>query len=224
METWKPVAAVPILLPKTLHLWHLQLDATNFIQPAYNACSPEEHARANTLKQLPARIRFLQIRSWLRQIMGGYLEIEPKKLQFGYSHYGKPFIQWPQSAPYFNLSHSDSLCLLAVCWNAPIGIDIEFIRPRMGIKNIAQRCFNASIVNELNSLSGNMQLHRFYSYWTLFEAKLKAQGGSVFDAELDNACQIEAINFIPSLGFQGCVAVVGKMAHKNTWQKLKLVI
>lgn len=225
METWNSVSVVPILLPGTLHLWYLPLqNIDNQAQAKFATCSQEEYIRASTFKQPHKCLQFLHIRSWLRHIMGNYLEVAPQRVQIGYNYHGKPFITWPQPAPHFNLSHSGAVCLLTVFWDAAIGVDVELIRPRLGIKNIAQRCFNSNIIDELNNLSENEMLHKFYYYWTCFEAKLKAQGGSVFDITKYDMYNIETISFIPEIRFQGCVAVMGNIPKQNCWQRFKLVI
>lgn len=225
METWNPVSIVPTLLPGILHLWYLSLqNINNQAQAKFATCSQEEYIRASTSKQPHKCMQFLYIRSWLRHIIGNYLKVAPQQVQIDYNYHGKPFITWPQPAPHFNISHSDSLCLLAVYWDAAIGVDVELIRPRLGIKNIAQRCFNSNIMDELNNLSENEMLHRFYYHWTIFEAKLKAQGGSVFDITKYDMYHIETISFIPETGFQGCVAAMGNIPKQNCWQRFKLVI
>lgn len=225
METWNSVSIVPTLLPGILHLWFLPLqDTYNKLPSEFVTCSQEEYNRANTFKQPHKCLQFLYIRSWLRHVMGNYLEVAPQQVQIGYNYHGKPFITWPKPAPHFNLSHSDAVCLLTVFWDAAIGIDVELISPRSGIKNIAQRCFNSNIIAELNNLSENEMLPRFYYHWTIFEAKLKAQGGSVFDITKYDSYNIETISFIPETGFQGCVAAMGKLPSQSYWQRFKLVI
>jgi 4'-phosphopantetheinyl transferase len=221
VETWQQVTIVPTLLHNALHLWYLHLsDTINLSSIPSKTCSEIEYARANKFKSLLAQTRFLYIRNWLRQIISGYVNTTPQQVKIDYNDHGKPFIAYPQPAPYFNLSHSGISCVLAVYWKSPIGIDIELIRPRIGMKQIASRFFTNSIVNELNSLSGDMQVYKFYYYWTQFEAKLKAHGDSIFGMNINDA-RIEIESFMPATNIQAAIATQGTLPSYDHWHTLQ---
>jgi 4'-phosphopantetheinyl transferase len=65
--------------------------------------------------------RFAAGRGALRAILAGYLSMEPGRLKFGYSAYGRPFLLNSPANIQFNLSHSGGLMVAAVCRHWPIG-------------------------------------------------------------------------------------------------------
>jgi hypothetical protein len=68
-------------------------------------------------------------RSALREILGRHLGLPPTGLRFEIGRHGKPQLAAPVSDLAFNLSHSDSLALVAVARRA-VGVDVERIRAK----------------------------------------------------------------------------------------------
>ena len=67
--------------------------------------------------------------------------MEPERLKFGYTAYGKPFLLNSPANIQFNVSHSGGLMVAAVCRDWPIGVDIEKHDPRFHAMEIAERFF-----------------------------------------------------------------------------------
>lgn len=102
-----------------------------------------------------------------------------------YNQQGKPAFTRP-GAPYFNIAHSGDEIVLAIDPVAPVGVDIEIMRPRNAWRRIAQNYFGAAELQRLLALPEARQLPAFWHSWTLREAVLKQRGGSVWEmATLD---------------------------------------
>jgi phosphopantetheinyl transferase len=90
---------------------------------------------------------------------------------------GKPFLP---GGPHFNLSHSGDLALVAVCADAPVGVDLEAARVLRNREGLARRMCSE---RELEFLAGaedaNAALLRL---WVRKEAVAKAEGGGISTA------------------------------------------
>lgn len=76
-----------------------------------------------------------------------------------------------------SLSHSHGMLVLAVAFTA-IGVDVEFVRPRALISQVA-RVFAPEESTHLEQVHDPERLRLFYRYWTLKEAVCKATGISL---------------------------------------------
>ena len=116
-------------------------------------------------------------RGILRDILGRYLDSEPRELQFRYGPHGKPALCGAVGAPVaFNVSHSHDLALFAFSGGRDLGVDIEAIRPMPDGEDIASRFFSAREVACLRSLPAAIRNAAFFTCWTRKEAYLKALG------------------------------------------------
>ena len=75
----------------------------------------------------------------------------------------------------FSISHSAGRVALAFCRAAPVGVDIEHLRPRPSGR-FAENCCSPLERRELTRLSPPRRLPFLYARWTLKEALLKATG------------------------------------------------
>ena len=108
----------------------------------------------------------------LRQTILESLGLSDKEISFGANPYGKPFLVGIGDF-YFNLSHSGEW-VVCVTDHAPVGIDIEMIRPVE--YNIARRFFSSAEYGDLMAKNEAERLHYFFSLWTLKESYIKARG------------------------------------------------
>lgn len=158
-----------------------------------------------------------------RRILSEYLNIAPEKLQFKKGRHGKPYVDWPQTTIQFSISHSNSLCLMAVHPHIEIGIDIERIQPRTHMLKIAHRMFTPQISDKLANTPPNNRLKLFYYHWTQLEAQIKACGSSLFNTNLCcDATSIYSYSFIPDSEFQGCLAAFVPIPTITQWNTLIL--
>lgn len=91
------------------------------------------------------------------------------------SNKGKPYLIYPTKI-FFNISHSGNWAIGAIA-DAPLGIDIEYIKRERNYKEIIYR-FYTDIERQyiLSDQNEDVQIERFYQIWTLKESYIKADG------------------------------------------------
>lgn len=123
-------------------------------------------------------MHFVVARGVLRMLIGRYLVQPPQDIVFTYSKYGKPALPLLQDGSnlQFNVSHSGGLALLAFCWDAAVGIDVERKRPLPHSEQIAERFFSEQENQIFKSLPAEQRSPAFFNGWTRKEAYIKAIG------------------------------------------------
>jgi 4'-phosphopantetheinyl transferase len=162
-----------------VHIW--------LIEPA----KVSDGKRLNTLKALLSNTEIEKVqryrlakaqhtalitRAFVRTVLSQYTDVPAQKWLFTIGTHGKPEIKHPTVPLSFNLSHNNDLIICAVSVNKNIGCDIESLSRKISIKAIAQRYFSTTEFSALMALSPPLQAHRFFEYWTLKEAFVKATG------------------------------------------------
>lgn len=162
-----------------VHVWRAALDgAASHLQSLWQTLSLDERGRAERFHFRRDHDSFVVARGMLRIILGRYLNAEPDRLRFRYSHYGKPTLagEFDEEALCFNLSHSDRLALYAITRGRKIGVDLERIRPDFADEQIAEQFFASGEVAALRALPLHAQQEAFFNCWTRKEAFIKARG------------------------------------------------
>jgi 4'-phosphopantetheinyl transferase len=123
-------------------------------------------------------MHFIVARAVLRMILGRYLQIEPKQVQFSYGYHGKPELaeRLGDTELRFNLAHSHELALYAFTRGREIGVDIEYLRFIPDAEQIAASFFSAGEIAALQALPANQRQMAFFACWTSKEAYVKAVG------------------------------------------------
>jgi len=162
---------------RTVDVWAFDLLAPDErVECAYDLISEDERLRAERFHFPADRRRFVVARASLRQVLGDYLEIHPKRLAFEYSEYGKPKLSSPNTDLRFNLSHSRERALIACTRGGEIGVDIECIRLDLEVNDLAQRFFSVAENERLRALPSGLKHLAFWRCWTCKEAYAKALG------------------------------------------------
>jgi 4'-phosphopantetheinyl transferase len=78
-------------------------------------------------------------------------------------------------APRFNLSHAEGLVVCAVA-DMTVGVDVEKADERRTDPGIWRHYFAPAEVAALTALPPEARTERFFTYWTLKEAYIKARG------------------------------------------------
>ena len=135
----------------------------------------------------------------LREILGGYLGVQPEELHFAVGEQGKPYL-CGNDRLHFNLSHSGALFILAVSAEREVGIDIEQRRNDTPFPDMARLAFSPREQEQLFTLPGHLQRSAFYRCWTRKEAFMKACGmgfalqSNSFDISLFQETPVELIS------------------------------
>ena len=180
---------------KDIHVWAVALDVLPAQLSAFEATlSPDEQNRAHRFYFERDRNHFIAGRGTLRAILGSYLKIEPRQLQFEYGSRGKPVLaNLPGHRPlHFNLAHSAGLMLVAVSRECLVGVDVERIRSTGDAEDLVERFFSPAEAVQLRALPGHQRTQAFFNLWTRKEACLKATG----DGISERLHQI-AVSFLP---------------------------
>lgn len=137
----------------------------------------DERAALSGLRHEHVRHQRLLSKALLRSTLSIYVPRAPCEWIFDCNRYGRPVVlssqlTWPLR---FNLSHTETMAVCAVACDGDIGIDIETIIPGFPEDECARR-FAPVERATLSSDRENHEPSRFFDYWTLKEAYLKALG------------------------------------------------
>lgn len=150
---------------------------------ALEACrmslSAEERHRAGRFVQERHRRLYIFSHGLLRFALSRWAPaVAPADWSFIADRHGRPFVATPVLAKpvHFSLSHTEGCvaCVISAC--EAVGVDVERMERRGSHWDTAQHVFAAEEISALRGLGPEAFLDRFFDYWTLKEAYLKARG------------------------------------------------
>lgn len=176
-----------LTLGAEVHLWYVEPDTLDdpALLAAYDALlTPAERARNRRFVFARHRHQDLVTRALVRTVLSTYAQViyaqpvDPRAWEFTAGPFGRPEITAPRLEPTlrFNLSHTDGLIVCAVTDDREVGVDVEDTQRTGYTVEIADRYFSPDEVRELRSWPAALQADRFFDYWTLKEAYIKARG------------------------------------------------
>lgn len=109
-----------------------------------------------------------------KTLLSGYLNIKPAEVKIGRQAKGKPY-SIDDPALFFNMSNSGNKTVFAFTRDSELGVDIELIRKLHDLDQMIEVNFTS---NEIQFINNNKEdrLKRFFKFWTVKEAYLKAIG------------------------------------------------
>ncbi|MEL6710161.1 MAG: 4'-phosphopantetheinyl transferase superfamily protein [Pseudomonadota bacterium] len=147
----------------------------------YPSLSPDEQARAQRYKFAKDRTLYRAAHHFLRTTLSRYAGIAPAAWYYSHNQYGKPAVaNAGQTQLQFNLSHTRGLIGCAISLNRDVGVDVESVRPLSDLVSISRSVYVGPELDDVLSHSGDAQRTRFYTYWTLKEAYIKARGMGLY--------------------------------------------
>ncbi len=140
--------------------------------------SDDELARHQRFRFDKDKLHFLVSHALLRTVLSNYADVPPQQWQFDLNSHGRPELAQTHALPWlrFNLSHTNGLVACVVTESVDCGIDVENLTRHCDYRAIARKMFSEAENRFLNQLKGEQQSERFFSYWTLKEAYVKARG------------------------------------------------
>jgi 4'-phosphopantetheinyl transferase len=163
-----------------VHVWYAELTNTEDAANLEPLLSPDEKQRAARFRFPEHRRRFVIARGFLRQLLGAYVEIEPRDLAFSYSENGKPELSAIHGSTIsFNVSHSGDIGAFAFGLARRIGVDVECIRQDVDVEEIPRRFFSELEQQTLARLDSRKKIEGFFNCWTRKEAYVKAVGSGL---------------------------------------------
>jgi 4'-phosphopantetheinyl transferase len=241
VKVWQTAGAELTFPSDRIDVWRVPLDPPELReQNLEGLLARDEVDRASRFHFEKDRGRYIRGRAALRILLGRYLEMPPAEIRFHYENNGKPEIAFPHDsrALHFNVSHSGGLALIAVGSGNPIGVDIEKVRSRPRLLDIARRFFSAREVQAILGVNEDRRQEAFFACWTRKEAFLKATGVglsyplSQFSVSVDpdgaaELCDIKGkgdilnlwflADVIPGEGFRGALAREGEHCRIAQW-------
>jgi len=176
---WPVCVTTPTLSAGELHLWLVRTDLPEAIQnQAYATLGVDEQARADRFRVKHARQQHIIAHAALRRLLADYQHCLANDLRFVEGERGKPVLDTSDHPDplHFNLSHSGEYALLGLSRDHPLGVDIEQKNEIRDAPGLIRRFFASAEARDLEGLTGNARLDRFYRLWTCKEALLKAEG------------------------------------------------
>jgi 4'-phosphopantetheinyl transferase len=101
--------------------------------------------------------------------------VKPEAWRFETTSYGKPRVAAGLPEVHFCISHIETMSVIAVSRDVPVGVDIETVGEAPSSKVIGQFC-SARERRALAQMSGSEQARAFARLWTLKEAYAKLTG------------------------------------------------
>jgi 4'-phosphopantetheinyl transferase len=204
------ILAARDLQPGHAHLWRLSLTVSAERRSALAATlADNEHERIAAFRVAEPRERFVASRGLLRETLAGYIGARPEALRFCSGAYGKPALaDEPDDGLRFNLSHSDDLLLIAVARGHEVGIDLERIRPILGMRQIVAALVTVTEQDALERARPEQRDALFTQLWTRHEAIAKGEGRGVAHA-LAPLRAWSVFELRPQIGYQSSLALEG---------------
>lgn len=119
-------------------------------------------------------------RTLARTVLSNYAGLETDAWRFATGRHGKPSLVGAPRPLDFNLSDSGHWRVCAVTAGTAVGVDLEHCDSRRDVMKLARRFFDPAEVAALEACrTADEQRDRFYDYWTLKEARVKACGAAL---------------------------------------------
>lgn len=140
--------------------------------------SEAERAKWKRFVAEDARLQYLVSRALVRTTLSRYADVTEHAWQFGANRYGRPHIEQPAALRclQFNLSNATGLVACAVTVDCEVGVDVENIRRPLNVDALAPTVFAPMELADVRGCTPGERRDRFFAYWTLKEAYIKARG------------------------------------------------
>lgn len=169
------------LAPEEVHVWCARTDdwtdaAT--VERCLALLDYEERRRHGRFIFDQHRRLYLVAHALVRTTLSRYADLPPERWEFVTNNYGRPEIAnpLPGASLRFNLSHTRGMAVCGVTRDRDLGVDVEDVERKNLTVAIADRYFSPQEVQDLRQLPEHQQHRRFFDYWTLKEAYIKARG------------------------------------------------
>jgi 4'-phosphopantetheinyl transferase len=125
-----------------------------------------------------AGLQYLVSRALVRTTLSRYADVPELAWQFETNRYGRPHVSQPRVLGdiQFNMSNTTGLVVCAVARDCDVGIDVENISRTLDVDALAPTVFASTELADVRQAAPEDRRNRFFSYWTLKEAYIKARG------------------------------------------------
>lgn len=140
--------------------------------------SADEQARLARFQRTEPAQQFLTARILLRAALANVTKVPARDITFGYTAYGKPYVDRPDAArgrP-FNISHTQGIVACAIGDGCTPGVDVEAVDRDLDTGQIARGHFAPAERAAVEQGPESERRSTFFQIWTLKEAYIKAHG------------------------------------------------
>lgn len=161
-------------------VWRVRVDTSpHAYEPALRVLDEHERLRAARFRQDADRMRYVLGRASLRQLLSMQLDVPSERLAFGANSFGKPVLLEPHPGLHFNSSHSGEWILHAFDALAPVGVDVEAVRPDFAHVDEFAAAFSPEERFEMARVPSEDRALALARAWVRKEAYVKAIGEGV---------------------------------------------
>jgi 4'-phosphopantetheinyl transferase len=120
-------------------------------------------------------------------VLGARLDVGPAEVRFTTGERGRLELRdGLGDGLSFNLSHAGGWVLVATSWRAPVGADIEPIRPLPHLLDVARRVLRPEACDQIERAAPDQRGARFFAEWVRHEARLKCRGTGIVEPADDD--------------------------------------
>lgn len=164
---------------KSIQLWLVHekdISDQSLLDHYHGLLGERELRRYDRLRLENDKKQFLITQVLARTVLASLIgEQDPGAIRFERNPHGKPFLP-KADQPRFNLTNSNGLVVLAVTADVEVGIDVEYTMRKAACLQLARRYFTGDEAATFEGLEESALRDRFFDFWTLKEAWLKAYG------------------------------------------------
>jgi len=166
------MAEVPAIAQGEVQLWCARVDDAA-VAAALGLLNEEERARMERMRLGIARHEFVVGRALLRVLTAAATACSPREVTIGVGQHGKPRVEGVE----FSVAHSHGLVVLALCREAAVGVDVEWVAREIEALEIARSSFAVGEVRRIEQAAeGAERTRAFFAVWTRKEAIVKEHG------------------------------------------------
>jgi 4'-phosphopantetheinyl transferase len=205
----------PIVSAGEAHVWLMKPEAIREeLTSRLFVLSAEERARMASFRFESDRLAYAAAHLLLRAALNWCAPgVPPAKWELTNSQLERPEVVAPEICPKlrFNISHTRSLVACLVTREIDCGVDVEVQRQVDDMEELAARVLSPVEISDLMALPRTLRPTRFFRYWTLKEAYVKARG-------LGLSLPLDAVSF--DLGAGGITIAIDPSLndHGRDWQ------
>lgn len=179
-----PPLQSPLPLPEgEVHVWFAEpgeVTDPRYVDAYLRLLDAQERDKYRRFHFERHRWLYLVSHALVRVTLSRYAPVAPEAWSFVTNEYGRPEVlgeRLPRLR--FNLSHTEGMALLAVTVDADLGADVEDTGRPGRMVDLADSFFAPEEVSALRARPEPLQRERFFEFWTLKEAYIKARGAGL---------------------------------------------
>lgn len=207
-QDWQIVAEIPAAGGYDAVVWRFDpIDFWPYVSSLETFLSADEIKRLDRFLNQESRLNFIVCRGVLHFLLSCAAGCPLEQITIENDPQGKPQLSKDAHSHtvFFNISHTQNLCLIALSHTYEVGIDVERLHPLKELSSLAQTYLSPEEWEIWQKKGKNEKLPVFYEFWCAKEAILKAAGcGLTIHPRQVNT--IEAQSGCPVRGIQddGC--------------------